>query len=109
MSIKRIFMDWNQPALLAAVEYFVDHYLDEDQSRLDMDRALVVVPGSRAGRRLSQLLAAKAAELSVVLFPPRIQTVGYLPENLYDPKRPFADELTQHLAWIESIQNHQFR
>lgn len=102
-------MDWNQPAIQSAVEYLVLHYLDKDKGRLDLDGVLVVVPGSRAGRRLSQRLAAKARELDVVLFPPAIQTVGHLPENLYASKRPFADELTQQLAWTESIKSQKSR
>lgn len=102
-------MDWNEPALPAAVSYFVRHYLDEETKRLDLDRVLVVVPGSRAGRRLSQLLAAEAAQMHVPLFPPQIQTVGQLPEHLYEPKRPFADELTQQLAWVEAIKSQKAR
>lgn len=102
-------MDWNQPALPSAVEYFARHYYDKSTNRLDMDQVLVVVPGSRAGRRLSQLLAARAKEMNAVLFPPTIQTVGALPEHLYEPKLPFADELTQHLAWVESIKSQKAR
>ncbi|MEE2643022.1 MAG: PD-(D/E)XK nuclease family protein [Planctomycetota bacterium] len=102
-------MDWNQPALPAAVDYLVRHYHQPANNRLDLDQVLVVVPGSRAGRRLSQLLAARAGDLGAVLFPPRIQTAGHLPENLYQPKRPFADELTQSLAWVESLKSQRTR
>ena len=35
--------------------------------------------------------------------PPRIVTIGDLPELLYEPKRPFATDLVQKLAWIEAI------
>lgn len=105
MTLRRIFMDWSEPALPQAVDHFARHHLDHDKKRLDMDDVLVVVPGSRVGRRLSQLLASKAKELGVVLFPPAIQTAGHLPEKLYEPKKPFADEVTQNLAWIKAIQN----
>jgi ATP-dependent helicase/nuclease subunit B len=102
-------MDWNQPGLNSAVDYLINRYLDRAADRLDLDGVLVVVPGSRAGRRLSQLLSRKAAELEVALFLPIIQTVGHLPEHLYHPKRPFASELVQQLAWIEAIQKEKSR
>lgn len=100
-------MDWNQPALPLAVDYFERHYLEASRQRFDMDQILVVVPGSRAGRRLLQLLALRARERKAVLFPPQIETAGSLPEHLYEPQRPFADELTQHLVWVESIKKWQ--
>lgn len=103
MSIRRIFMDWNQPAIQNAVDYLTKKYFDKARNRIEMDNVLIVVPGSRAGRRISQLFAEKAIELQAVLFPPRVQTAGHLPENLYQPKRPFANELVQHLAWVEAI------
>ena len=102
-------MDWCQPALPSAVDYFERHYYDAARNRLDMDGALVIVPGSRAGRRLAKMLAERAQHLDAVLFPPQIQTVGTLPEKLYEPKRPFADELTQQLAWVESIKSQKAR
>lgn len=103
MSIRRIFMDWNQPAIQNAVDYLTKKYFNKTRHRIEMDNVLIVVPGSRAGRRIFQRFAEKASQWKAVLFPPRIQTAGHLPENLYQPKRPFANELVQHLAWVEAI------
>ncbi len=35
--------------------------------------------------------------------PPDVITVGDLPERLYRPQKPFADELTQRLAWKQAL------
>ena len=64
-----------------------------------MSRVIVVVPGRGAGRRLLELLAFEARDRGLVMVPPAITTEGRLPELLYPPKRPFADSLTQDLAW----------
>src|SRR5687767_8746748 len=70
-----------------------------------MSRVIVVVPVARAGRRLLQLLVQAAEAQSLLLTPPDILTEGALPERLYRPKRPFADELTQHLAWAQALRS----
>lgn len=35
--------------------------------------------------------------------PPQIATIGELPELFYEPKRPFAADLVQKLAWAEAF------
>jgi RecB family exonuclease len=66
---------------------------------IDMSAAIVVLPGSRAGRRLLEILVELAERESLILTPPVIETVGHLPERLYFPKHPFASPLAQQLAW----------
>ncbi|HID21707.1 MAG TPA: hypothetical protein EYP14_04825, partial [Planctomycetaceae bacterium] len=92
MSIQRVFMGWSQPALEQAGCYLLDHSVDDAQA--DLRRVVAVVPGARAGRRLLEILVDLVEQRDVALFPPRIVTVGELPELLYVAKRPFADDLT---------------
>lgn len=62
-----------------------------------------MLPGAYAGRRLASLLAQLSQELSLVLRPPEILTVGKLPEMLYTAKLPFATDLEQTLAWTKVL------
>ncbi|MCA9266690.1 MAG: hypothetical protein KDA60_22685, partial [Planctomycetales bacterium] len=101
MSLTRKFLGSRAPALPPTVDYLVDKYRAGDS--LDLSGVIVVLPGRRAGRRLLELLARRAADDSLVFYPPEVTTVGALPEELYEPKRPFASELVQGLAWVKAI------
>ncbi|WP_437200808.1 PD-(D/E)XK nuclease family protein [Planctomicrobium sp. SH664] len=99
MSIKRIFFDWSRPALPQVVQLLLSQRAG--QSPIDLSDLVVVFPGKQAGRRFLELLAL---ETDGELAPPKILTVGALPEQLYTPKRPFASTLTQRLAWSQALQ-----
>src|SRR5688572_112382 len=101
MAITRKLLDWNQPALPAAADYLIARYRRD--AALDLGGAIVVLPVARAGRRLLEILVLRCEELGLTLMPPAILTTGTLPEQLYRPKRPFADTLTQQLAWAHAL------
>ncbi|MHB8897241.1 MAG: PD-(D/E)XK nuclease family protein [Thermoguttaceae bacterium] len=101
MPIKRVFLGWNRPALAAAADYLVDRY--RRPTAVDLSRVIVAVPGGRAGRRLEELLLERAEAVGLTLSPPSLITVGQLSEKLYAAQRPFADRLTQQLAWGEAL------
>lgn len=101
MAITRMFLDWSRPALPAVAEYLVRRY--SDGATLNLDNVLLVLPGGRAARELVHLLVIGADQRSQVLFPPETCTVGSLPEYLYESHRPFADQLTQQLAWVQAL------
>ena len=103
MEISRTFLGWDGPVLPRVVNWLGLTYGNE--STLDLNGVCIVVPGSRAGRRLLELLVVDAEDRGLVFLPPRIKTVGDLPELLYQPKRPFADRLTQHLAWLHVVRD----
>ncbi|MEO8496019.1 MAG: PD-(D/E)XK nuclease family protein, partial [Planctomycetota bacterium] len=102
MPIRRIFLGLDQPALPAAADYLLGRY--RDGSVANLRDVIVVVPGRRAGRRLLEILVEKSEAGGLLLTPPLIETVGMLPEQLYTPQRPFADDLTQDLAWTRALQ-----
>ncbi len=101
MALQRIFLGWNRPGLARVAEYLIERWAGPHA--WDLSGVTVVVPGARAGRRLLEILVDCADQRGTVLSPPEIVTLGRLPELLYVPKRPFADELTQQLAWIEAL------
>lgn len=129
-----VFLDWQRPALVAAVEWLRRKYgpatpapkkpakksstgksttsqrqfsFDEPAAApgaaWDLSGVIVVVPGKRAGRRLLELLVFEARDHNLHFTPPEIITEGRLPEMLYAPKHPFADALTQDLAWSQAL------
>ena len=97
------FLGWSQPILHSAIDYLLDRYADSNA--WDMDRVLLVLPGSMASRRLQVLMAQRAARERLILRPPRFLTLGKLPEELYRAKLPFASELTQVMAWVQVLRS----
>ena len=100
MPITRRFIDWQQPALVAVVADLVAK--TQVLGFCDLSQSIVVFPGHRAARRFLELLAGRTQNRNV---PPEVITVGELPEKLYRPQKPFADELTQRLAWKLALRN----
>lgn len=100
-SIQLEFLGWSRPVLHSAVDALLQTY--RRGAVWDLDRVLVVLPGSMAGRRLEMLLAQRAESENLVLRPPRVLTLGELPEELYQAKLPFADGLTQVMAWVQVL------
>jgi ATP-dependent helicase/nuclease subunit B len=101
MPLKTEFLGWQHPILNHAADYLIDRYLKE--GHLDLHNVLLVLPGGRAGRQLQQTLTKHAADNAVPYLAPTITTIGSLPERLYRPRFPFADELTQSLAWVSAL------
>ncbi len=109
--MKTIDFPWTRPVLHSAAEYLVDAFTQND--RLDLRNVLIALPGARAVGRLEELLLdrveRKIAEgsLNPAWYPPRLLTIGRLPELLYPQKRPLADDLTQQFAWIAALDDLQ--
>ena len=101
MAANREFLDWDCPALPAAVTWLADRYTRDDV--LDLSESLLVLPGARAGRRLLELLVDHATDRSLRLVSPTTLTVGTLPEQLYISQKPFADDLVQRCAWVAAL------
>ena len=101
MSATREFLGWRQLPIQRSVAYLHERYGEE--TLLNLNDVLVVVPGGRAGRQLQRALAQRASDESLPLLAPTTTTIGSLPEELYSPRLPFADELTQSLAWVKAL------
>ena len=90
MTIDRVFLGWDSPCLHRAVDWLESVHRPPAGS-WDLSPLLIAVHGSRAGRRLLELLAERAQ--GCVLIPPCIETIGRLPERFYEPQLPIADPL----------------
>jgi ATP-dependent helicase/nuclease subunit B len=101
MPIERAFVGWDAPALPRVAAVLCDRYASADAIRLD--RALLVLPGARAGRRLKELLLAESEARRLPLVPPRVATVGALPELLYEIDRPVAAVAVRRLVWAAAL------
>ncbi|MBU0754657.1 MAG: PD-(D/E)XK nuclease family protein [Planctomycetes bacterium] len=99
--MNRVFLDWTQPGLVTAARYLIQ--TRNDPSPINLSGMVVAVPGSRAGRRLLEILVQEAEHEKIPLIPPEIVTLGRLPELLYRAGKPFAGDLVQDLAWAEAL------
>ncbi|MEM1355781.1 MAG: PD-(D/E)XK nuclease family protein [Planctomycetota bacterium] len=73
----RVFLGWSEPALPRAAAWLLDEGV---KAGADLSGVLVVVPGSRAQRRLLELLAVAAVGRALV--PPTVVTLGGLAGRL---------------------------
>ncbi len=105
MPICRVFRGFDRPGLPAAVDYLAERFGTPDG--LNLADVILAVPTSRAERRLLELLVMRAEADRTPLCPPTIVTVGALPELLYQPLRPFANDLTQQLAWVDALRGSE--
>jgi ATP-dependent helicase/nuclease subunit B len=99
--MKREFLGWKRPPLHSAADWLLQKYVRA--SDWDLSNLIVVLPTSRACRRLLELLVIKAEERKLTLSPPRIETLGNLPEHLYQPKLAFASDVAQIQALIAAL------
>ncbi len=100
---QRRWLGWNQPILPTVAKQLLEDYAVGET--WDMRQVLLVLPGGLARRRLHELLALTAKQQGKILYPPRIVTVGTLPEQLYVAKFPFASDLIQQLAWVSALRS----
>ncbi len=99
----RIFLGFQQPALHSATDYLAQQF--RRGAMLAMDGVTVVVPTSRAERRLQTLLANYCQTHQLGFVPPQVVTVSYVPELLYSARLPFASVQTQQMAWAKALRD----
>jgi len=97
--IKRVFLGWDKPCLPQAVNWLGDTYAVDRV--WDLGRVTIAVSGRRSGRRLLEVLVDRTQNR--ILIPPRIVTIGDLPELLYQPGVEVADPLTSLLARVQAL------
>lgn len=103
--MNKVFLDLNKPAIDSVIEYLFNQekYLDKESGSWNLSNVLLVVPSARVRRELLYQLLLYAQEKNVLLEIPKIVTIGKAPEFLYRQTRPFADDITQNLAWYRAI------
>ncbi|MFK7737352.1 MAG: PD-(D/E)XK nuclease family protein [Pirellulaceae bacterium] len=97
----KIFLGWDKPVLQSVAERL--HAEFAGKASWDLRGLMLVLPSGLAGRRLHEILAAKASDLGLAFYPPKIVTVGQMPEELYQAELPFAAASTQQFAWLTAL------
>tara|TARA_B100001121_G_scaffold139286_1_gene122090 strand:- start:5529 stop:8312 length:2784 start_codon:yes stop_codon:yes gene_type:complete len=104
MSIERVFLGTGRHCLHAVVDHLQERFAP-DEGRWDLAGLLLLLPGSRAGRRLRALLRQRAEERRLHLVPPDITTIGRLADRMLVPRYETATPLAERLAWIAAIRS----
>ncbi len=92
------FLGWERPFVRAVA----DHLMQRSPG-MDWSDVTLVLAGGRAGRRLISVLADEAAARGVAMIPPRVVTIGHLPELLYKSERPAAGAFLRQMAWVSAL------
>ena len=101
LKLTREFLGWDKPFLASLAKRLIENWRSETVA--DLRAVTVVLPGSRAARRLEELMAREAAETGLTLFPPAFITPGSLPELLYARELDIAPPVVELLAWQHAV------
>ncbi|HEX7449581.1 MAG TPA: PD-(D/E)XK nuclease family protein [Pirellulales bacterium] len=99
--MKRIFLGWQKPALLAAADFLFEQYALPNDACLS--GVAIALPSARATRRMLEVLVEQAEVRRLPLVPPQLVTIGHLPELLYDGPTHVAGRLARQLAWAAAL------
>ena len=94
MTVERIFLGWDGPALPRAADALRARFGD------DFDNVSIALPGARAGRRLEELLIERCTPSWI---PPRIATIGPITDSLVRFTKPRASDLAREIAWMNTV------
>ncbi len=103
MPVTREFLGWERPCLIAATEYLLARYTRP--GTLDLRSVCIVLPGSRAGRRLLERLVEAAHDRRISFDPPRITTISGALELLAHSALPQAGGLARWCAWLGALRD----
>lgn len=105
MAVERVFVGWDGPCLPRAAGWLRGHVAADSHKVWDLSTLLLVLPGGRAARRMSELLAEAAERDGLLQLPPEAVTQGGLAERLYEPGLPVAGEFESLLAWAAALRD----
>lgn len=94
MPTQRVFLDWNQPALTQAADWLL--------AQPTLAGHLLVMPGSRAGRRLMELMLAKSG--GYLTDPPAFATIGSLADKLITDLPAITCPSALQLLLVQAVQ-----
>ncbi len=107
LDYRRHFLGWERPPLRSVARLLVEEGVEGPRPHPDgvveLSGVTVVLPGARAGRRLRELLVEETGVRGLSLSPPRILTLGGLPELLYLPGRPAPPTLVRLRVWAAAL------
>lgn len=105
MNDRRVFLGWDRPCLERAARWLLE---EMGGPRGEMGDVVVAVTAGRAGRRLMEIMAQIALEIAPrrpgwTWSPPRVLTIGSLPEAISHADRPTAGAWDRELAWASAL------
>lgn len=105
-NLQRTFLGLGQPPLASAAQWLIENFVvDSELGRtLDLSNVLLVLPAARSRQHILHRLVKMSDQQAVLFQPPRIMTLGQLPEHLYVATKPLASELTQHIVWVRALE-----
>ena len=99
VTVRRLFLDWDRPALDRAVEYLSEGW---EQGPLDLRDRLIIVPTRQAGRRLRERLAAAAADRGTGALMGLVETPAFLFRPAPGPA-PLTSEIAAEVMWMRTL------
>ena len=102
MTTQLTFLGWDAPPIQSLCNWLLKHA--GTNSVLDLSNKTIVLPSASGIKHLQQALVEETTSRNLAILPPKITTVGGLPEQLY-PHKPPASESFQHLAWVSAIRD----
>ena len=99
VTVRRLFFDWDRPALDRAVEYLSEGW---EQGPLDLRDRLIIVPTRQAGRRLRERLAAAAADRGTGALMGLVETPAFLFRPAPGPA-PLTSEIAAEVMWMRTL------
>ncbi|MDG2292038.1 MAG: PD-(D/E)XK nuclease family protein, partial [Phycisphaerales bacterium] len=99
-----VFLGTGSHCLHAVVDVLL-HRHPPECGTWDLDGVLLLLPSSRAIRRLSDLLLEAAASRDCMLVPPELTSLGRLPEAVVVPECSWPSAIEGQLAWLQTLQS----
>ena len=95
------------PKVAPFIDYLVDYLFNKYRKNdfWDMSNVLLVVPSARVRLETLEQILIRAEKERVLWEIPKIVTIGRAPEYFYQQTRPFADDVTQFLAWGKAVES----
>jgi len=104
--MKNIFIPITEPCLQRVADLIIERHNPNKSN--DFSNDIVVLPGSRSGRRLLELLCEKTAKSSSLFSPPQFLTPGRFCEMFIDADSSetnrIATDVEEIFAWILAMQ-----
>ncbi|MCH2147958.1 MAG: PD-(D/E)XK nuclease family protein [Phycisphaerales bacterium] len=102
MPFERVFLGTGSHCLHAVVEVLLDRRPPESGT-WDLGGVLLLLPSSRAIRRLSDLILEEAISRDCMLVPAELTSLGRLPEAVVVPERAWPSMTEGRLSWLQTL------
>ncbi len=105
--MKNITIPITKPCLSRVADLMVENH--SSNGTCDFSDIMIVMPGSRAGRRLLEILCERVAKTRALFSPPKFLTPGKFCELFTNPSNSdkIASDVEEIFAWISALENEK--